>query len=659
MQDVISDCDSYYVGEASVPINFAGFFQQSWTPTSYTAGGTNYDTLKSGRVYTVASYVGLGSGATFKTPVSFTVTIPMKMASMEQALASMDNTIDTVLDKPISEVNEELQDAMETQTGIIETKMEAQEKIISDATQNMEDMIDDAMTSFETSVAESVTLLKSSATTAGEAAGLLETTALKYSWKATVSPDPALLGDKVSIIVQGQPSLSPMLDVYSWDNKVILNDIQLEDPEAKGIYKYEFDADDRFPGGKAYTFVIVEKTTDGFIAGSGMVEAMSLTTIAGLAAAAPEAERVAKKALDAIKAVEAVVVSGDNINIALTLKNLKESVDALPETIAKESPSPKILQTVNEISDKLSTLAGDEGYDLSTLLESAINESPTVKDIRGRTDAINSVVDILQQIFEQKFGGVDTPFISTSLQAGSVKFRIVAVNPSKFKAQSIEVRYDLPEEVKPKDVMDTAGLDLEYNPDKSIYYVHKSGLELAPAEVRAFEVEVEDVWIMPENNLGEVKTRVDSILGKLENTQYYTKAKEIADTIYPRLDEIVTTQSDESISRERHIGVYRGNLLTLAQVKEDIGRMEKILVTAGGPPAPEMLAKTRIKADEPSKTMTWILIFVIIIFTGLLTAVLFFTWLRQARITKESLLESKKAAFPEAKEEEKQSERGK
>jgi cytoskeletal protein RodZ len=49
--------------------------------------------------------------------------------------------------------------------------------------------------------------------------------------------------------------------------------------------------------------------------------------------------------------------------------------------------------------------------------------------------------------------------------------------------------------------------------------------------------------------------------------------------------------------------------------------------------------------------MTWIIIFVIIIFTGLLTAALFFTWLRQGKGTKEALLEAKKAAFPESEEE--------
>ncbi|MDD5194400.1 MAG: hypothetical protein PHQ96_01830, partial [Candidatus Omnitrophica bacterium] len=374
--------------------------------------------------------------------------------------------------------------------------------------------------------------------------------------------------------------------------------------------------------------------------------------IAGLAAAAPEAERAAKKSLDAIKALEAVLISGDNINIALTLKNLKDSVDNLPSVLAKEGPTPNLTRQISEIADRLKALAGEEGYDFGDLIEEALGESPAIKEVRSKTEAIRSVVDLLLQIFEAKFGGVDVPIVSTSLAPGSVRFRIVAVNPSKIKKQTVDVKTYLPQEVRPKDVMELGGLALEYDQEKSIYYVYKPGLALAPAEVRVFNVEVEDVWIVPDKQLSDLKSRTDSILKRLEKTEYYDKGKEVADSIYTRLQTISNTQIDDTVSRAQHIGIYRDNLLTIEQIKEDIARMEKMLATAGGPLAPEMLTKPKIKAEEPSKTMTWIVIFVIIIFTGLLAGVLFFTWHRQVRSAKEELLAAKKAAFPASTPEE-------
>ena len=616
----------------------AGFFNSVWSPTN----------LVPGKVYTTITDIINASGAHFKTPSSFSITA-------EQKLQEMQDTVNSVLDKPISEVNTELQETLAGQTVIIqqklddqktmiETKMDEQKTIIEQKTDEMITAVNTTLTSFETRTNEAITKLQTGAETAVAAGEELEATAKKFSWKAVAAPDPALTNDTITISCQGQPNLAPMLNIYSWDNKTIISNAVMTQT-TPGLYVYNFTADERFTPGKAYTFIVTEFTTGGLVAGSGMVESMGITTVAGLASAAPEAERAAKKALDAIKAVEAVLTSGDNINIALTLKNLKESVDNLPEVLSKEGPSAKLTKTVNDLQDWLKTLVGNEGLDIGALMEEALSSSPTIKDMRTKTDEINQVIDILMQLFEAKFGGMDTPIISTSLQPGSVRFRIVAVNPSKVRTQKVQVKNYLPQEVTPKDVMDLGGLEMEYDSAKSIYYVYKDNVELAPSEVRIFEVEVEDIWFVPQEKLSELKSRTDSIMERLEKTEYYEKAKEIADTIYPRIEEIVTSQSDDTVSREQHIGIYRQNILVVEQIKEAIAKLEKILATAGGPLAPEMLAKTKIKAESPTKYITWVVIFIIIIFIGLLAGVLFFTWHRQTRLTREELLAAKKAAF--------------
>jgi hypothetical protein len=622
-----------------------GFFTSVWANTHLVAS----------KVYTTITDIVNASGVHFKTPGSFTITAEKKMQDMQ-------DTVNSVLDKPISQVSDELQqtlagqtviiqDKLDDQKDMIETKMDEQRQVIEQKTDEMMTAVNTTLTSFETRTNEAITKLQSGAEQAVSAGATLEATAKKFSWKAVSAPDPALTGDTVTINCQGLPRLSPMLNIYSWDNLTIVRDqIMLE--TTPGLYIYQFAANERFTPGKAYTYIITEATTSGLVAGSGMVESMGITTVAGLASAAPEAERAAKKALDAIKAIEAVLTSGDNINIALTLKNLKESVDALPEVLNKEGPSAKLTETVNGLTSWLKTLVGNEGYDIGGLMEKALSSSPTIKEMRGKTDEINQIIDILMQLFEAKFGGMDSPIVSTSLQPGSVRFRIVAVNPSKTRTQKVQVKNYLPEEAKPKDVMDLGGLEIEYDSAKSIYYVYKNDVELAPGEIRAFEVEVEDIWNVPKNTVDDLRSRTDLILGKVKGTEYYDKAKEVADTIYPRLDEILTSQGDDAISREQHIGIYRQNLLTIDQIKEDLAKLEKMLATAGGPLAPEMLTKTKVKAESPTKTITWVVIFIVIIFVGLLAGVLFFTWHRQTRLTREELLAAKKSAFPGGPQEE-------
>ena len=99
-------------------------------------------------------------------------------------------------------------------------------------------------------------------------------------------------------------------------------------------------------------------------------------------------------------------------------------------------------------------------------------------------------------------------------------------------------------------------------------------------------------------------------------------------------------QSDETISRRQRIGGYRKNLLVMDAIKEDLARMEKLLSFTGGPPIPEMLEESPLKSDAPSTTTTWLVIFLIVIFMGLLAGQFFFTWQRRLKMTGGALAES-------------------
>lgn len=633
--------------------NPTGTFNLSWTPTG----------LASGKVYTTITEITNATGARFKTPGSFEITAAKRLEEMQ-------TKVDSVLDKPISQVSSELQSKLQAQTTTMETKLNEQTGIITTKTTEMSNVItakteelktsvQTTLASFETKSAAAITKLQSGAdqaVAAGEqvasAATELEATAKKYSWNATVSPNPALAGDEITLQVQGQPGLLPLVTIYSWDNKILMGDRFFKET-ANGLYAFAFKADERFTPGKSFTYVVSESVTGGLIAGSGVVESMSITTIAGLAAAAPEAEKAAKKALDAISAIEAMLISRDNTNIALTLRSLQASVDRIPSIFAKESESSKVTaDTLNEISERLKKMAGEEGYDLSSILEQKLADSPTMKDVRTKTDRIQTTTGILLKLFEAEFGGEDAIVVSVGLEHGSVIFRIIAANPSKTKPQTVNIKQYLPQEVKPKDIMEIAGLDTEYDSEKGIYYVYRDNVTLNPNEIRAFEVEVEDIWVIADSELNFLKAHTDTIMEKVKNSEYYLRSKEVADTIYLRLSEIDKAQKEDDGSREQHIGLYRQNIQIVDKIKEDITRLEKMLATAGGPLAPEMLSKSKIKSEEPTKTMTWIVIFSLIIFTSLLAGVMFFTWNRQARITKDALSAAKRAAFPEGESKE-------
>ena len=225
-----------------------------------------------------------------------------------------------------------------------------------------------------------------------------------------------------------------------------------------------------------------------------------------------------------------------------------------------------------------------------------------------------------------------------------ITLSVVAVNPSTEKTQVVPVKIELPQEVTPKDILEAGELKLEYNEDQKAYYVYKEAVALAPKETRVFEVVVRDVWFIPQGELDSLRGYTSLLLGRLEKSEYFTTAKELADTIIKRLDGIHTTQNDESLSRKSRIGAYRYHLQTLAEIKEDLARMEKLLTFVGGPPVPDILKESPLKSDAPSQTTTWLVIFLIITFVSLLGGQFFLTWHRRAQTQDLALV--RQVAFP-------------
>ncbi len=225
--------------------------------------------------------------------------------------------------------------------------------------------------------------------------------------------------------------------------------------------------------------------------------------------------------------------------------------------------------------------------------------------------------------------------IAQAVERDPVTISVVVVNPSDEKPQKFPVKIDLPQEVKPDGVIQQDGLTLEYDDQRSSYYLYNREVELEPKETRVFKVIVEDVWFVPEKEVKTLKKHTDRILNKLKNSEYFASAKKLGDSIYSRLTKIETEQADESIGQKRRIGNFRYHTEMIKKIRADIEEMEKLLQFAGGVPVPEMLEASKLKSDAPSTKTTWLIIFIILAFIGFVAVQFFFTWNSRAKAEKE------------------------
>jgi cytoskeletal protein RodZ len=133
----------------------------------------------------------------------------------------------------------------------------------------------------------------------------------------------------------------------------------------------------------------------------------------------------------------------------------------------------------------------------------------------------------------------------------------------------------------------------------------------------------------------------------------YNTAKEVTDTIYPVLAEIPKAQIDDTVSREQHIGIYRQNQQNIKAINEKLAELEKMLAPEKGKPTPNILERNKLKVNLPSKSTTWLIIMVVIIFLGLFAGIFFFVWQGQIKSSQDLIKEAAKNSFPGQKPEEK------
>ena len=229
----------------------------------------------------------------------------------------------------------------------------------------------------------------------------------------------------------------------------------------------------------------------------------------------------------------------------------------------------------------------------------------------------------------------------------SIELSVIAVNPSDVKTQTVQIKTYLPKEITPDMIIDASGLDIEFDSEQSMYYVYKDEVKLNPAETKTFNIELKDAWIIPQGRLDSLKVQTESIVTRLEGSQFYESAQLLGETIYEVLDTVTVTQDDDTVSRKSHIGIYRNNLKIVNQVKEDIDRLEKQLVVASSLPKPDVLEASELKTESPTESTSWMIIFIIMLFIGMLAGVFFFTWQTQAHATKNLISEARESAFPE------------
>lgn len=201
----------------------------------------------------------------------------------------------------------------------------------------------------------------------------------------------------------------------------------------------------------------------------------------------------------------------------------------------------------------------------------------------------------------------------------SIVLKIMAVNPSKEQIQTVPVKAYLPKETKPEDIVDKSDLEIVYDTQQGSYYAYGEYL-LKPSEMVEKEIELRDIWVIPNSEIESLRLEVIKMQDLLKNTEFAERIAFLKNSVESKLNQIIESQKGSPPNPERHISDYRENLKILETVKADLA-----------------LARSLLSQIKPLPYATvWKVIVAIVIFLGVLGIIFYFIWQRQVKtITQE------------------------
>lgn len=173
-------------------------------------------------------------------------------------------------------------------------------------------------------------------------------------------------------------------------------------------------------------------------------------------------------------------------------------------------------------------------------------------------------------------------FTTVRVSLADIIVNIFAVNGTE-ETQEKDINFQLPSELKAEDILDTQGLDLEYNVNEGAYFV-KGKIELGPKESKTIKIRAKDIWKVDEGQVDEIKKQIETSLKNLEDSEYYNTGKIKKDSLNQRLDFILQQQERFSDNVERRMDQFR----TYADELNDIrNNSVSVKYWRSKPPAPQ------------------------------------------------------------------------
>jgi hypothetical protein len=153
------------------------------------------------------------------------------------------------------------------------------------------------------------------------------------------------------------------------------------------------------------------------------------------------------------------------------------------------------------------------------------------------------------------------------LAHADIYINVMAVNGAN-APKAYSIKFDLPGELTADDILDTNGLQLDYNVDDGDYFVF-GDVNLKPKESKTFRIHVKDKWMITLDQANDLKTQIEQGYETLGKPYDPSKAAILKDRLEQKIDYIISLQSSNADSIDKRIDDYRAYAKEMKRIQND------------------------------------------------------------------------------------------
>jgi len=208
---------------------------------------------------------------------------------------------------------------------------------------------------------------------------------------------------------------------------------------------------------------------------------------------------------------------------------------------------------------------------------STYKDTSDEKNLKNRLLSLKGLIEANETFLAKKAGSTIS---NTWLELGSIVFKSLITNPSSLISQTVPLKYYLPPEVREEDIISTDDdLTVKYDAEKDQYYV-EGEFTLAAGQTKTVSIQVNDIWVITEENVDSLRNQAEELSRPLEKTSYFAQGVTLKSDIDVSLDKIIDLQSS-AVTPEQKIRAYREASIELDAVHAKMDKLQELVAEAG------------------------------------------------------------------------------